>query len=69
MKTKGESFIIDSRLLSVSKYTSGLPCKKLVNVYHDAFFPAGGNRDYDAVAWDYPSERGGDSVLCGMPVR
>ena len=38
------------------KYTSSLPVK-IVNVYHDDPFPAGGNKDYDACGMGYPYDR------------
>ncbi|MCW2463633.1 discoidin domain-containing protein [Elizabethkingia anophelis] len=63
VKLKGE--FRDNKIIISGKYTSSLPVK-IVNVYHDPF-PAGGNKDYDALAWDtHPT--GGDSFSVECPL-
>ena len=63
VKLKGE--VKDNKIIISGKYTSSLPVK-IVNVYHDPF-PAGGNKDYDALAWD-TRPTGGDSFSIECPL-
>lgn len=47
VKIKGE--VINNKIVISGEYTSSMPVS-IINVYHDPF-PAGGNKDYDALAW------------------
>ncbi|HIC8645618.1 TPA: discoidin domain-containing protein [Elizabethkingia meningoseptica] len=62
-KLKGE--FVNNKIVISGKFTSSLPVT-VVNVYHDPF-PAGGNKDYDALAWNTPPVNGDSfSVECPL---
>jgi len=47
VKIKGE--VINNKIVISGEYTSSIPVS-VINIYHDPF-PAGTNKDYDALAW------------------